>query len=53
MALRPDRLFVDVQLATPYGFSVELGYLNKNFSDPAEQDIKDYGLRAVYRLFIP
>jgi len=41
------------QLKTPYGFSVELGYLNKDFSDPAEQDIKDYGLRAVYRLFIP
>jgi hypothetical protein len=41
------------QLQTPYGFSVELGYLNKDFTDPAEQDIKDYGLRAVYRLFIP
>jgi len=41
------------QLKTPYGFSVELGYLNKDFSDPAEQDIEDYGLRAVYRLFVP
>lgn len=41
------------ELKTPYGFSVELGYLNKDFSDPAEQDIKDYGLRAVYRLFVP
>lgn len=41
------------ELKTPYGFSVELGYLNKDFSDPAEEDIKDYGLRAVYRLFIP
>jgi hypothetical protein len=41
------------QLKTPYGFNVELGYLNKDFSDPAEQDIKDYGVRAVYRLFVP
>jgi hypothetical protein len=41
------------ELKTPYGFSVELGYLNKDFSDPAEQDIEDYGLRAVYRLLIP
>lgn len=41
------------ELKTPYGISVELGYLNKNFNDPAEQDIEDYGLKAVYRLFIP
>jgi hypothetical protein len=41
------------ELKTPYGFNVELGYLNKDFSDPAEQDIEDYGLRAVYRLLIP
>ena len=41
------------ELKTPYGVSVQLGYLNNNFNDPAEQDIKDYGLKAVYRLFIP
>jgi hypothetical protein len=51
--IRGNTLDMRGELKTPYGFSVELGYLNKNFNDPAEQDIEDAGLKAVYRLFIP
>ncbi|MBA3821576.1 MAG: translocation/assembly module TamB domain-containing protein, partial [Deltaproteobacteria bacterium] len=28
------------------------GYLNKNFNDPAEQDIEDWSLKLVYRFFL-
>ncbi|HWU86075.1 MAG TPA: translocation/assembly module TamB domain-containing protein, partial [Kofleriaceae bacterium] len=51
--IRGSTLDLRVEQKTPYGFSVEVGFLNKNFNDPAEQDIKDRGVKAVYRLFIP
>ena len=35
------------------GLTVQAGYLNKNFYDPAEQDIVDTSVKLVYRLFIP
>ncbi|MBA3396632.1 MAG: translocation/assembly module TamB domain-containing protein [Deltaproteobacteria bacterium] len=35
----------------PKGIRVQLGYLNKNFNDPAEQDIEDRSLKLV-KIFI-
>ena len=35
------------------GLSVRAGYLNKQFNDPAEQDITDGSFRLAYRFFIP
>lgn len=34
-------------------FSLQTGYLNKNFIDPSELDINDGHVKLVYRLFIP
>ncbi|MDB4963800.1 MAG: hypothetical protein JWP01_3799 [Myxococcales bacterium] len=39
------RVFTDVKL--------QAGYLNKNYTDPAEQDIRDVNAKVVYRLLIP
>ncbi len=44
------------ELKTPVKhLSAQVGYLNKNFYDPAEQDIQDTSAKVVYRwiLFIP
>jgi len=42
------------ELKTPFKVSVQGGYLNKNFYDPAEQDIEDYNVKLVKTfLFIP
>lgn len=43
------------ELQTPYRISLQGGWLIKNFFDPAEQDIGDVSLKAVYRyrLFVP
>jgi len=29
------------------------GYLNQNYYDPAEQDVEDFDIKLVYRVFIP
>ncbi len=48
-----------LELSTPYRFrrggrvSMQFGYLNKNFSDPAELDIVDLSAKLVLPLFIP
>ena len=48
-----------LELSTPYRFrrggriSAQLGYLNKNFTDPAELDIVDGSIKLVLPLFIP
>jgi hypothetical protein len=34
-------------------FSVQGGYLKKDFTDPAELDIDDLQGKLVYRLYIP
>lgn len=34
-------------------FSLQTGYLSKNFIDPSELDINDGHVKLVYRLFIP
>jgi hypothetical protein len=41
------------RIVTDDRFSLQGGYLNKNYYDPAEQDIKDLQGKVVYRLFIP
>jgi hypothetical protein len=40
-------------LLTSDQITVQGVYLNKNYYDPAEEDIKDYRGQLVYRLFIP
>ena len=51
--IRGSTLDARAEIKTPYRVSVQGGYLNKNFNDPAEQDIEDWSLKLVYRLFIP
>ncbi|HEY0480157.1 MAG TPA: translocation/assembly module TamB domain-containing protein [Kofleriaceae bacterium] len=41
------------ELKTPFVISLQAGYLNQNYYDPAEQDIEDYNVKLVYRVFIP
>jgi hypothetical protein len=41
------------ELKTPFVISLQAGYLNQNYYDPAEQDIIDYNVKLVYRVFIP
>lgn len=51
--IRGSTVDARAEIKTPYRVSVQGGYLNKNFYDPAEQDIEDWSLKLVYRLFIP
>lgn len=41
------------ELKTTLNVSLQGGYLNQDYYDPAEQDIKDVNVKFVYRLFIP
>lgn len=41
------------EVKTPYDLSLQGGVLKKDFSDPAEEDISDYNLKLIYRIFIP
>jgi hypothetical protein len=41
------------ELKTPFVISLQAGYLNQNYYDPAEQDIIDINVKLVYRVFIP
>jgi hypothetical protein len=62
--IRGNTVNVRSELKTPYrigtttgqgndGLSLQVGYLSKNFNDPAEQDIVDANVKLVFRLFIP
>lgn len=42
-----------LKVITDDRFTLQGGYLNKNFNDPAEPDVEDYQAKLVYRLFIP
>jgi hypothetical protein len=33
--------------------SMQLGYLDKNYDDPAEPDVKDLEAKLVYHISIP
>lgn len=46
----PVRFF---KVITEDRLTLQGGYLNKNFNDPAEPDVEDYQAKLVYRLFIP
>ena len=41
------------ELKTPFVVTLQGGYLNQNYYDPAEQDIVDFDVKFVYRVFIP
>jgi hypothetical protein len=41
------------QVTTGQPLVLQGGFLNKNFNDPAEQDIRDVSGKLVFRLFIP
>jgi len=59
--IRGSTINVRGELKTPLklspsdaGLSLQGGYLNKNFYDPAEEDINDTSIKLVYRhIFIP
>ncbi|MBC7974284.1 MAG: translocation/assembly module TamB domain-containing protein, partial [Myxococcales bacterium] len=58
--IRGTTIKARAELKTPFvivrgGEKVSLqgGYLNQNYYDPAEQDIEDFNLKLVYRVFIP
>lgn len=50
--IRGSTINVRGEIKTPYPVSGQAGYLNKNFNDPAEQDIEDWSAKLVYRVFI-
>ena len=53
--IRGTTIKLRAELRTPFVVSLQGGYLNQNYYDPAEQDIVDYDVKLVYRyrLFIP
>jgi hypothetical protein len=53
--IRGTTIKVAAELKTPFQISLQGGYLNQDYYDPAEQDIKDYNVKLVYRyrVFIP
>ena len=58
--IRGTTIKARAELKTPFvivrgGEKVSLqgGYLNQNYYDPAEQDIEDFNVKLVYRVFIP
>ena len=44
---------IRAEVNTPFKVSLQGGYLNQNYYDPAELDIIDYNVKLVYRVFIP
>ncbi|HEX3764232.1 MAG TPA: translocation/assembly module TamB domain-containing protein [Kofleriaceae bacterium] len=51
--IRGTTIKLRAELRTPFVVSLQGGYLSQNYYDPAEQDIVDYDVKLVYRLFIP
>ena len=51
--IRGTTIKARAELKTPFVISLQGGYLNQNYYDPAEQDITDYDVKLVYRVFIP
>jgi len=51
--IRGTTIKASAELKTPFVISLQGGYLNQNYYDPAEQDIEDFNVKLVYRLFIP
>lgn len=42
-----------LEMRTPLGINLQGAYLNKDYNDPAEQDIRGFEAKLVYRFFIP
>lgn len=51
--IRGTTIKARAELKTPFVISLQGGYLNQNYYDPAEQDIEDFDVKLVYRVFIP
>ncbi len=51
--IRGTTIKARAELKTPWVISLQGGYLNQNYNDPAEQDIEDFNVKLVYRRFIP
>jgi hypothetical protein len=51
--IRGTTIKASAELKTPFVISLQGGYLNQNYYDPAEQDIQDFNVKLVYRVFIP
>jgi hypothetical protein len=51
--IRGTTIKARAELKTPFVISLQGGYLNQDYDDPAEQDIEDFNVKLVYRVFIP
>jgi len=51
--IRGTTIKARAEVKTPFVISLQGGYLNQNYYDPAEQDITDINVKLVYRVFIP
>jgi hypothetical protein len=51
--IRGTTIKARAELKTPFVISLQGGYLNQDYEDPAEQDIEDFNVKLVYRVFIP
>jgi hypothetical protein len=51
--IRGTTIKARAELKTPFVISLQGGYLNQSYKDPAEQDIEDFNVKLVYRVFIP
>lgn len=51
--IRGTTVKLSTELKTPWVVTLQGGYLNQNYYDPAEQDIEDLNVKLVYPFFIP
>ena len=51
--VRGRTLNVRMEIKSTFGLTLQLGLLNKDYDDPAEEDVTDREAKLVYRWFIP
>lgn len=51
--VRGRTLNVRMEIKSTIGLTVQLGWLNKDYDDPAEEDVTDREAKLVYRIVVP
>jgi hypothetical protein len=51
--VRGRTINVRMEIKSTIGVTLQLGYLDKKFDDPAEEDVTDREAKLVYRWFLP
>ncbi len=51
--VRGRTINVRMEVQWTNGLTLQLGWLNKNYDDPAEEDVRDREAKVVYRWFLP